>query len=184
MITSWHTHFLVKFIVLSCYQFCYWLLCKIYFVLFVTHAFYVLYMSWSLPDIHFSWSNLSSFHVTNFVFGYLVKFILFYLWLLHFMCCICPDLFLTCTLLGQINFFVCDSPKRFSPFFLHDWRICSIHQMAQMICLHLKVQTDIIHSKFSHETVQYTPNSWTIHLSAKMKLLWHLLMILAICVQS
>ena len=186
-------------------------------------------MSWSLPDIYVTWSNLSSFHVNNFVTGYFVKFILSYLWLMHFMCCICRDHFLTYTFLGQIYrpfmlpilylvtwsnlfcficdsyilcvvyvlifswhvrylvkfiFFVCDSPKRFSPFFLHDWRICSIHQMAQMICLHLKVQTDIIHSKFSHETVQYTPNSWTIHLSAKMKLLWHLLMILAICVQS
>ena len=166
-------------------------------------------MSWSLPDIYVTWSNLSSFHVNNFVTGYFVKFILFCLWFIHFMCCICRDHFLTYTFLGQIycpfniyvlymlwffpdiyvtgsNLFciVCDSPKRFSPFFLHNWRICSIHQMAQMICLHLKVQTDIIHSKFSHETVQYTPNSWTIHLSAKMKLLWYLLMILAICVQS
>ena len=140
VITFWHICCLVKFIVLSCYQFCYWLLGQIYFVLFVTHTFYVLYMSWSFPDIYVTESNLFCF--------------------------------------------VCDSPKRFSPFFLHAWRIRSIHQMAQMICLHLKVQTDIIHPKFSHETVQYTPNSWTMHLLAKMKLLWHLLMILAICVQS
>ena len=78
--------------------------------------------------------------------------------------------------------FVCVSPKKSDAFFLHAWRIRSIHQMAQMICLRLKVQTDIIHPKFSHETGQYTPNSWTMYLLAKMKLSWHLLMILAICV--